>query len=623
MSVGPDSKLAAILHADVVGYSRLMAEDEDSTIRTITAYREEIELLLEQHQGRLVDFTGDNFLAEFASAVGAARCATEIQRALGPRNAALGSERRMDFRIGIHLGEVRTQGERLFGTGVNVAARIQALAQPGGVCISDKVREELRNRLELGYEDLGEQTVKNIPERVRVFRVLTEGPFAATGLSKPKLRWPLASALALLLGVLAIAAWRVALRDPAGTPAVQTTDSTLFGRPALAVLPFDNLSGDPEQEYFVDGLAEDLITRLSLWRRFPVISGSSSAAYEKQTLDLKQLSRELSARYVVDGSVQRVGDRVRVSAQLIDATTGHHVWTERYDRRIDNVLALQEELSLAIVGAMYPELERFDRERAARGNPGPEAWDWTQRAWWYWNHETLADNGRARSAYERAIELDPRFATAQSGLALTLYQSISNGWAHSVDQSIEEMGRLAKSAVALDDRDPTNHHALGHVHALTGDRDSMLAAFELSIELNPSSALVRACAGEAMALAGRSNQAISELQAAIRLSPRDPAIHWTYQGLALAHFAAERYEEAVGWAQRALQRRPDFAFAYRTLAATYVHLGRQEEAGQALDQALQLAPDFTLAAGRRVLLTADAQVRERYLEGLRLAGLSE
>ncbi len=247
MSEGPDWKLAAILHADVVGYSRLMAEDEDSTIRTITAYRAEIELMHEQHPGRLEDFTGDNFLAEFASTVAAARCATEIQRVLAARNAALPPEQRMNFRIGIHLGEVRTEGTRLFGTGVNVAARIQALAEPGGVCVSAKVREELRNRLELGFEDLGEQTVKNIPEPVRVYRVLTEGPFTATGFSKRKTRWPAAAALVLLFGVVAITAWRVALRETAGPPAAEATDRTLFGRPALVVLPFDNLSGDPEQ----------------------------------------------------------------------------------------------------------------------------------------------------------------------------------------------------------------------------------------------------------------------------------------------------------------------------------------------------------------------------------------
>ncbi len=623
MPEGPDWKLAAVLHADVVGYSRLMAEDEDATIRTLTAYRAEIELLLEQHQGRLVDFTGDNFLVEFASTLAATRCATEIQRVLAARNAALPSERSMDFRIGIHLGEVRTEGQRLFGTGVNVAARIQALAEPGGVCISANVREELRNKLELGYEDLGEQTIKNIPEPVHVYRVLTEGPFLATDRSRRRKRWPAAAALVLLFGVATITAWRVAFRETAGPPAAEATDRALFARPALAVLPFDNLSGDPEQEYFVDGLAEDLITRLSLWRRFPVISGNSAAAYESQTLNLKQLSRELGARYVVDGSVQRVGERVRISAQLIDATTGHHVWTQRYDRRVDDVLALQAELSLAIVGAMYPELERFDRERAVREEPGLEAWDWAQRAWWHWNQETLGDNSRARSSYEQAIQLDPRFASAQSGLALTHYQSISNGWTDSVDQSIEELGRLAKSAVALDDLDPINHHALGHAHAMVGDRDALIAAFELSIELNPSSSLVHACAGEAMALAGMSERAIAELETAILLSPRDPALHWTYQGLALAHFAAERYEEAVRWAQSALQRQPDFAFAYRTLATSYAQLGQRDEARQALNQALQLAPEFTLASGRRVLLTADPQVRERYLEGLRLAGLAE
>ncbi len=431
-----------------------------------------------------------------------------------------------------------------------------------------------------------------------------------------------------IIGVLVFALGLMLLRmqtgGPAPTDAGEVAGSDFWGRPAIAVIPFDNLSGDPEQEYFVDGISEELITRLSLWRGFPVIDGNSTAFYEGQAVDARQVSIELGARYVVEGSVRRDATRVRINARLIDAATGRNVWAEQYDREMNDILALQDEVTLAIVGAMYPELERFEGERALRKEVrNLDAWDWAQRAWWHFKRETLDDNTLAESSYERAIERDPRFATAVSGLALTQYQRIANGWTDAVDQSIEQLEQLAKSAVALDDRDPMAYHALGHAHALGGNRDDMIAAFQLSIDLNPNSALVYACAGEGIALAGKHDEAIAYLEKSMRLSPKDPAIWWVYHGLALAHFAAEQYEEAVSWSDRALQRKPDFGFAHRTLAASRAHLGQLTEARAALDEALELAPEFTLADGRRVLLTAEAGVRQRYLDGLREAGLAE
>ena len=452
----------------------------------------------------------------------------------------------------------------------------------------------------------------------------------------PRLGWGLAAVLALALVVgLWVRTPRGSESSPTNTPAqgAVTVEIPTGGgdeplvpafseRPAIAVLPFNNLGGNPEEEYLVDGVVDDLTIRLASWRRFPVISRFSSFSYKGQAVDVQQVARDLGAGYVVEGSVRRAGDRIRINANLVDGASGRNIWAEQYERRFEDVLALQDEISLAIVAAMYPQLERFDRERARHKEPDNlDAWDWVQRGWWHWTRETLDGNTRARDSYEQAIKLDPSFAAAFSGLALTHYQSIASGWTD--EQSIPELVSSAESAVALDNQDPVGYHALGHAYALTGKRDEMIAAFELSLELNPSSALAYMCSGESIALAGRPDEAITHLEKAMQLSPKDPALVYAFHGLALAHFAAGRYEEAVDWAKQALSRNPNFAFGYRTLATTYAHLGQLEEAKAALDDATRLAPAFTLASGRRVLLSADALVGQRYLDGLRTAGLTE
>jgi adenylate cyclase len=336
-SAPTERKLAAILSADVVGYSRLMAEDEEETVRRLGAYRVEITNLVGDHRGRVVDFTGDNFLAEFPTATDAVEAAAEIQRVLKARNAAVPAGRAMEFRIGVHLGEVRVEGERIYGDGVNIAARLEGLGSPGGICISDVVLKQVESRLDLSYEDLGEQSVKNIPKPIRTYRIQVKPEGGAADARLPGMD--------------------------------ELTVPGFSGAPAIAVLPFDNLSGDPEQEYFADGIAEDLITRLSTWMDFPVIARNSSFTYKGRSVDVKQVSRELGVRYVVEGSVRRAGDRVRISAQLIDATTGAHIWAERYDRDLEDIFALQDEITEAIVGAMNPALIKSEMARAARKDP--------------------------------------------------------------------------------------------------------------------------------------------------------------------------------------------------------------------------------------------------------------
>jgi adenylate cyclase len=373
-----EGKLAAILSADVVGYSRLMAEDQDATVRTVTAYREEVELLVRQHQGRLVDFTGDEFLAEFPTAFESVRCAVESQKVLEARNSELPSERRMQFRMGIHLGDVAVQEGRLFGDGVNIAARLQALAEAGGICISGNIHDLVHTKLGVGFDDLGTQSVKNIRDPVRLYRVKLDAAAAPPEAAPRSLRrMALAAPVVLLVAVAAFAGWRIIIHEDEPDPTASgLTVPGITGRPAIAVLPFDNLSGDPEQDYFVAGLAEDLITRLSSWRQFPVIARNSSFAYQGRAVDVRQVSRELGARYLVEGSVRRSEDRVRITAQLIDATTGLHVWAERYDRDLGDVFALQDEITEAIVGSMDPELLEFEGERATRRDPeNLDAWE--------------------------------------------------------------------------------------------------------------------------------------------------------------------------------------------------------------------------------------------------------
>jgi adenylate cyclase len=551
-----ERKLAAILSADVVGYSRLMAEDEDATVRTLNAYREEIGLLVRQHRGRVVDTAGDSVLAEFPTATEAVRCGVEIQGSLAVRNAALAPERRMEFRIGLHLGEVRAEGDRIYGNGVNVAARLEGLAEPGGICISAMVYKQIESKLNLRCDDLGDQSLKNISTQVRVYRIRLEPEGVGKDVTLPGME---------------------ALTVPG-----------FGGLPAIAVLPFDNLSGDPEQEYFADGIAEDLITRLSSWREFPVIARNSSFAYKGKPVDVKQVSRELGVRYVVEGSVRKSGERIRISAQLVDATTGHHVWAERYDREMRDIFALQDEITERIVGSMNPELLRVEEERAVRKETqNLDAWECVARGRWHSWRYTREDNSSARSLFERATELDPHFAVAFSQLAIVHLVDGYFQWTDSPDRSFAEMTKAAQRSVALDDKNPVGQLVLGWTWG------------------------------------GRTDEGIENLKKAMRLSPYDPVMFFFFLGMSIAHFALEEYEEAADWAQRSVQRGPADPAAYRYLAASYAHLDRIDEARGALREMFSLDPKFSLDADRVILSTADPAFVERLFDGLRKAGLKE
>jgi adenylate cyclase len=594
-SAPTERKLAAILSADVVGYSRLMAEDEAGTIRTLTDYREEIAMLVRQHRGRVVDSPGDNVLAEFPTATDAVSCAFEIQGVLNVRNAPLPKDRKMEFRIGVHLGEVRVEGERIYGDGVNIAARLEGLAEPGGICVSSTVHEQIERKLNVALEDLGERTLKNVARPVHVYGVKLLLP-------KEKHEAP-----------------------QGGLPGMaDLTVPGFSGRPAIAVLPFDNLSGDPEQEYFADGIAEDLITRLSLFRDFPVIARNSSFVYRGKAVDVKRVSRELGVRYVVEGSVRRAGDRVRVSAQLIDATTGHHVWAERFDREMQDLFALQDEITEAIVGSMEPELYRAEQKRAVRGEPQDlDAWDCVMRAGWYMGRTTKDDNSKARSLLERAIELDPQSCVAFDLLALSHLNAVWFQWTDSPIQSVAELNRAARSSVELDSGDALGQVAMAAAYSLTGQPGEMIAASERAIELNPSLPSGYLFLGGALAITGRPDEAVATFDKGMRLSPRDPGLWTFFWLLGMAHFAAKRYEEAVEWARRSLRGNSRWPATWRTLAASYAHLGRIDEARGAFEEMSRLQPGYSSESARLTYASADPDYVERYIGGLRTAGLPE
>jgi len=587
-----ERRLAAILSADAVGYSRLMARDEVGTLRMLKAHLDVMGGLIRQHGGRVVDAVGDNLLGEFPSAVDAVACAVEVQRRLEALNADLSPERRLHFRIGINLGDVIAEDDRIVGDGVNIAARIQALAEPGGISISGAVFDQVEGKLALQFEDQGAQALKNVPKPVRVFRAKFTSPDSPQGEE----------------------GW-VSL-DPKGF-----TVPGFAGRHAIAVLPFENLGGDPEQEYFADGITEDLITRLSALRLFPVIARNSSFVYKGKAVDIRRVSRELGVHYVVEGSVRKADNRVRVSAQLIDAITGHHIWAERYDRELRDIFALQDDLTETIVASAGPALSRAEISRAMRHSPESlDAWDCVQRGLWHLFRYTKDDNAKAQFLLRRAIELHPGSSAAFSLLAFSHMFEIIYQWSESGPQSCADAIRAAERSVALDDDNPTALTALGLGCSLGGQYERAIAVLERAIRLNPSSALAHWALGTALAPSGCPDCAIPMIEKAIRLSPHDPWMHEFLFNIAAAHFLAERYQEAIVWAKRSLQLRFDQPGVHRLLAASHGYLGQAEEARAALDALLRLVPDFS-AAHLSVFLPLS--VAERYLSGLRRAGWTD
>ncbi len=444
---GLNRKLAAILSADAKGYSRLMGEDEDFTVSTLTAYRKIMTALIDQHRGRVVDSPGDNLLAEFASAVNAVRCAVEIQTEFEAKNAELPENRKMEFRIGINLGDVIEEGQRIYGDGVNIAARLESLAEAGGICISRTVFEHIENKLTLGYEYLGEQAVKNIQKPVRVYRILTESKAAGKVIGEKRIRskplqWAAVATGVVIVGFAAVAVWNFYFRftpprekvSAISKPVIPLTD-----RASIAVLPFKNLSGDPEQEYFSDGITNDIITDLSKFREMLVIASNTVFTFKGKPVKVQRVSQELGVRYVLEGSVQRLSQKVRVNAQLIDATTGHHLWAERYDRDIKDLFTVQNEIVQTIVATLAIKVDVAERARAMRKDTDNlEAYDYALRGKEFILRGTRSTNIKAKEMFKKAIEQDSRYAAAYVGLGWAYYLEAMAGWTEFPLQAMEK-----------------------------------------------------------------------------------------------------------------------------------------------------------------------------------------
>jgi adenylate cyclase len=610
-----------------------MREDEEGTVRTLTAYREVLANFIRKHGGRVVDSPGDNVLAEFASVVDAVQSAVEIQKELKARNADLPDNRKMEFRIGINLGDIIKKGKRIYGDGVNIAARVEGLAEGGGVSISGTVYEHVKDKLALGYESLGEHTVKNIPEPVRVYRVLPEPEAArkATGEKKPGLRrwqWVALSAAAAVV-VAAAVIWYFAFRPsyPRVEPAsADRMAHPLPDKPSIAVLPFTNMTGDPEQEYFCDGLTEEIITALCKVEDMFVIARNSTFTYKGKAVKVKQVAEEMGVRYVLEGSVRKAEDRVRITGQLIDALTGHHMWAERYDRDLRDIFALHDEITMRILTALQVKLtEGEDARLRARGTDSLEAWGNFVRGVSFFLHFAPEGNSKARELFEEAIRLDPEYATAWTWLSWTYYMDARMGFRETPAESLKRAVEIAQKALALDDTLPEVHSLWNTIYLFQRQHDKAIAEGKKAIALGPNASKSYALLAETMYHAGGFEEAIALLEKAMRLSPHYPK--WYLNTLAKSYTMVGRYEEAIAANNELLERsqkgEPFAMWAHLGLAMTYMMLGRQGEARSHAAEVLKIDPNWSLEQERKASFYKDPDDMERHLDALRKAGIPE
>ena len=582
-----ERRLAAILAADVAGYSRLMEADEEGTLAALRVIRRELgDPKIAAHRGRIVKTTGDGMLVEFASVVDAVRYAVEVQRAMAEKNTDIPPAKRIEFRIGIHQGDVIVEDGDIFGDGVNLAARLEGLADPGGICVSGRVHADVAGKVDIGFADIGEQQVKNLSRPVRVFR-------AQLGTRKA---------------------------------AVETAPAlALPDKPSLAVLPFQNMTGDADQEYFVDGMVEEITTAISRLPWLFVIARNSSFTYKGKAIDVKQVARELGVRYVLEGSVRKAGQRVRITGQLIDATTGSHIWADRFDGALDDIFELQGEVASAVVGAIEPKLRQSEIERAVR-KPTERlgAYDLYLRALAQSYRHTEEGFAEAVGLLRQALTVDPAYAPAAALVAWCYMLQRVQGWGALSEDDIAGGASLARQALEAARGDPeVMWQAAYPLFYFTGEAAMAEAVLDRALTLNPNAATAWICRGCIHALLNQPEAAIEALERAQRLSPFDPLGHLNAWGFAIADIAAGRFEQALEWADRALHHQPRFIVAIRAKIVANAHLGRLDEARADLARMLDLYPGLTIATFRTSAVSFDPEFVERYVTGLRLAGLPE
>ena len=578
-------RLAAIMAADVAGYSRLMGVDEEGTLSALKELRRELaDPKIKEHRGRIVKTTGDGLLVEFASVVDAVRCAVEVQYEMAERNAGVPEEQRIQFRIGINLGDIIKDGRDIHGDGVNIAARLEALAEPGGICVNRVVRDQVRDKLDFAFEDAGEQRVKNIARPLRVYRIRPGRSAGETiGAAQPPLALP--------------------------------------DKPSVAVLPFTNMSGDSEQEFVSDGIAEDVITALSRYPSLFVIARNSSFTYKGRAVDVKQVGRELGVRYVLEGSVRKAGNRIRVTAQLVEAGTGNHVWADRYDRDLADIFAVQDEITEAVTIAIAPAIADAELQRAVRKPPDSlDAWAAYQRGLWHLSEANPDDNTIAQKFFRQAIDLDPTFAGGYSGLALAQLQAAAVYQKLGLLEAQSSAEALARRAVALDGADAEARSCLGWALQARGELQGALAEIERALGMSPNLAVAHGQRGATLIFAGRPKEGLAAVQTSIRLDPRDPFSAIRLLHIACGLYFSREYEEAIEAAKQLIRSYPDFPMIYRWPAAALGQLGRTAEAKEALDKAVSLAPAaFDMYVRNRVPWFRPED-HAHLVEGLRKAG---
>ncbi|MFC1833765.1 adenylate/guanylate cyclase domain-containing protein [Thermodesulfobacteriota bacterium] len=629
---GAKRKLIAVVHADVKDYSRLMREDDEWTVRTLSSHRREMYRLVELHQGRVADTAGDGFLLEFASALDAVRFSVDFQRELKKRNKDQPEDRRMEFRIGVNIGDVIHDGGAIFGDGVNIAARLEGLADPGGICISGAAHDQVRGKI-VGFEYLGEKSVKNIAEPVPTYRVLLDpgdsrAPAGRTHRMDPKRRrrTVLAVVGVLLVVAAAMAMWHHYLR-PSTAPKEAATDDTpaleLPDKPSIAVLPFVNMSGDPKQEYFSDGITEEIITGLSKIPQLFVIARNSSFTFKGKPVNVRDVGKKLGVRYVLEGSVRKQGDKVRITAQLIDAQTGGHVWSERYDREVKDIFALQDEIAMKLMIAMqvrFTEGEQLRLWRKKTGKVNREAYEKLTEARMNFSRGTEAGNLAARKFLEEALELEPRWAAAYAQLAGVHMTAVLMGWTKDPRESRQKAYKMAKRALSLDDSLDGPHYTLGYIYALSGRLDEAIAEGERAVELNPNGAGALAVQGLILNWAGRPREAIPIIRKAIRLNPIPPP--WYYGFLGMSFRLTQQYDKAIAAYKRGLDVQPDHPICLLGLAATYSLVGRPKEARETATELLRFYPRISLKHLEKVLPHKNPAAKKELLDALRKAGLN-
>jgi len=579
----PHRHLSAIVAVDVAGYSRLMADDEEGTLARLTTYRDVASGLVDEHEGRIFGACGDSMMVDFASATLAVRAAVAIQRAIERRNADLSESQRMRFRIGINVGDVFLNDENLYGEAVNVAARLQELAPPAGVCITASVYEQIKSKVEFPVAQLGERTLKNIPYPVQVFRI------------DPRL------AAVDVTGLLS------------GAPA-------LPDKPSIAVLPFANLSGDASEDYFVDGITDDITTALSRHRWFFVIARNSTFAYKNRSVDVRQIARELGVRFILEGSARRANHRLRVTGQLIDAESGAHLWAERFDREVADIFAIQDEITQSVTGAIEPQMLRFEAARAARKSPANlDAFDSWLRAHWHFHKFEREDNEAAEEWLNKALHLDPGLAQAHVLLARMLCGRVWWGWSVNLERDVAIAYEAGRRAVALDDRDPSCHYALFLVSLITGRLAAAMEEAQRAIDLNPNFALGHFALGWTRVFTGSFAEAVDAILVSLRLNPTYSPFHGQ---IALAYYHLQNYQEAASYAERGLRTHRMYP-VLQVLVASLGQLGRKDEARPYVTEMRASQPRDFAKYLRIVTPYQDISYCNHLFDGLQKAGMTD